>query len=66
MVKQKDHHMTPMTVSIAETIRATSLSQATIYRMIGRGEIETVKVGGRRLVKMASLRQLIGDGAEAQ
>ncbi|WP_313737110.1 hypothetical protein [Sphingobium yanoikuyae] len=34
--------------------------------MIGRGEIETVKVGGRRLVKMASLRQLIGDGAEAQ
>lgn len=66
MVKQKDHPMTPMTVSIAETIRATSLSQATIYRMIGRGEIETVKVSGRRLVKMASLRQLIGDATAAE
>lgn len=53
--------MGPMTVSIAETIRATSLSQATIYRMIGRGEIDTVKVGGRRLVKMSSLRKIVGD-----
>lgn len=52
-----------MTVSIAEAIRTTSLSQATIYRMIGRGEIDTVKVGTRRLVKMSSLRKILGDDA---
>ena len=53
--------MGTMTVSVADAIRATSLSQATIYRMISAGQIDTVKIGGRRLVKVASLKKLVGD-----
>lgn len=63
MVNEKDNLMSVMTLSIADTIRTTSLSSATIYRMISRGEIDTVKVGGRRLVKVSSLRQMIGEDA---
>ena len=53
--------MQVMTCSIKEAIRATSLSQSTVYRMIDRGELETVKLGGRRLVKMSSLKRLLGE-----
>lgn len=53
--------MEQLTCSIKEAIRTTSLSQATIYRMIGRGEIETVKLGGRRLVKISSLKRVTSE-----
>ena len=52
--------MGAMTISIADTIRATSLSESTIYRMIREGELESIKIG-RRLVKMASLQRLISE-----
>lgn len=63
MVKEKDRLMSAMTLSIADTIRATSLSANTIYRLINKGELATVKVGARRLVKVSSLRRIIGDDA---
>jgi excisionase family DNA binding protein len=47
------------TCSVAEAEQATSLSQKTIARMIARGELESVMVGGRRLVLIESLRQVI-------
>lgn len=53
--------MGAMTISIADTIRATSLSESTIYRMIREGELESIKIGRRRLVKMASLQRLISE-----
>lgn len=53
--------MEAITCSIKEAVRFTSLSQSTVYRMIERGEIETVKLGGRRLVKIASLKRALGD-----
>lgn len=56
--------MEAVTCSIKEVIRTTSLSQSTIYRMIDRGELETVKLGGRRLVKIASLKRLLGESGE--
>lgn len=48
-----------LTVSIAETVKATGLSRATIYNLIGKGELSVVKVGRRTLVKTASIRQLV-------
>jgi excisionase family DNA binding protein len=59
--------LTPrLAFSIAETEVACGLSRATIYRLIERGELVTVKRGGRRLVPRAELERLCGaDGAEA-
>lgn len=52
--------MDTLTISVKEAARATSFSIPTIYRMMKRGEIETKKVNGRRLVSVASLKQLTG------
>lgn len=53
--------MEPLGLSIPDAGRALGgerkpLSRATIYRMIGRGDIEAFRAGGRTLVSTASLR----------
>jgi excisionase family DNA binding protein len=48
----------PITVSIADAVQLSGLSQATLYRLIGREELATVKIGRRRLVRLDSLEQL--------
>jgi predicted DNA-binding transcriptional regulator AlpA len=52
--------MQPITVSVADATTLTGLSPATIYRMLGRDEIESRKVNGRRLLILASLKKRIG------
>jgi excisionase family DNA binding protein len=52
--------MEPLTISVKDAARATSWSVPTINRMIKRGELETRKVNGRRLVSVQSLRQITG------
>lgn len=46
--------------SISEAEFATGLSRATLYRLIERGELHTVKRMGRRLVPTAELQRLSG------
>jgi excisionase family DNA binding protein len=48
----------PITVSIADAVQLSGLSQATLYRLIDRDELATVKIGRRRLVRLDSLEQL--------
>lgn len=55
-----DAKVQPLTVSIADAVVMSGLSQATLYRLIDREELETTKLGRRRLVKVASLKRLIG------
>jgi excisionase family DNA binding protein len=45
---------------LSETEVATGLSRATLYRLIERGELRTVKRGARRLVSTAELQRLSG------
>jgi excisionase family DNA binding protein len=49
--------------SVRETARTTNLSYATIYRLIGKGRLKTVKVGGRRLVPVEAIDALLAGGA---
>lgn len=48
-----------LTCSIADAVEASGISRAQIYRMIDAGRISAVKVGERRLVKVASLVALL-------
>lgn len=41
--------------SIRETGSALGLGRSTIYRMINEGQLETVKMGSRTLVRIASI-----------
>jgi excisionase family DNA binding protein len=43
-------------VTIEEAGRALGVSRSTVWRLIQRGKLRTVRRGGRRLVQSASLR----------
>jgi excisionase family DNA binding protein len=49
----------PMAYGIKESVISTGLSKSTIYRLIEGGKLETVRIGGRHLIKAASLRRLL-------
>lgn len=51
--------MQKMTCSIADATVALGVSRATIYNWMADGKLETVKVGGRRLIPIASLNKLV-------
>jgi predicted DNA-binding transcriptional regulator AlpA len=51
--------------SIDESVQTSGLSRATLYRYIAEQKLKTVKVGGRRLVVVPSLLELIGEPQEA-
>ena len=43
-------------VTVEEAGRALGVSRSTVWRLIQRGELPTVRKGGRRLVQAAALR----------
>lgn len=46
--------------TVREVERLTRSSHSTIYRKIREGELETVKVGNRTLIRMDSVRRMLG------
>lgn len=54
--------MAPFTMSISEAARALGLSRTTVYLLISQQRLETLKIGRRRLVKVASIQQLLEAG----
>ena len=53
----------PLAYSIKDAVQVSSIGRTTLYSLISSGQIETVKVGKRRLVKAASLASFIGVAA---
>jgi excisionase family DNA binding protein len=49
----------PRAVSIVEAAHICGLSRATIYRLISRRKLKTLKIGGRRLVPVAAIDDLL-------
>lgn len=44
-------------MTVEETGRALGVSRSTVWRLIQRGELATVRRGGRRMVLASALRQ---------
>jgi len=55
--------MEPTVVSVAEAQSLTRLGMTKLYELFNDGTLETVKVGLRRLVKIDSVRRLLGEAA---
>jgi excisionase family DNA binding protein len=51
--------MDTITISIKDAARAVGLGRTSIYALIRDGRLETVKLGRRTLVKVASIRRLL-------
>jgi excisionase family DNA binding protein len=47
----------PISVDIPEACRLTGVGRSKLYQLMDAGEIRSVKVGKRRLVPVASLRE---------
>lgn len=58
-----EHHaaapVTPLLVSQTEAARLLGVERTTVWRMLKRGELDSVTIGSRRLVTMASLEALV-------
>ena len=52
--------MPRLAYSIAEAAAVTSLSRATLYRLISSGKLRTVTVGARRLIPATEIQRLCG------
>lgn len=48
--------------SIDETCRRLSIHRATVYRLIEAGELEAVKIGAARRVRVSSIERVIERG----
>ena len=48
-----------ITVRIREACRITGIGRSKLYELIGRGEIETIKIGAMTLIPVESLREFI-------
>lgn len=52
-------------LSIKATCEALSLGRTKVYELIGDGRLEAVQLGGKRLVKAASVRAFAASLSEA-
>jgi excisionase family DNA binding protein len=50
----------PLAVSIKTAQNLTDLGSTKLYELIKTGELETVKVGTKRLIKYPSVKRLMG------
>lgn len=53
--------MDPLFVSVIDAAKALSIGRTSVYELIRSGELETRKMGRRRVVKVSSLRRLAGE-----
>jgi excisionase family DNA binding protein len=54
--------MEPICISVIDTMRALGIGRTKVYELINAGQLETVKIGRRTLVKIASIHALAGEG----
>lgn len=53
--------MNAILASIPDAQRALGIGRSTAYRLIEEGQLETVKIGRRTLIKVSSIRALAGE-----
>ena len=49
----------PVTITILDALRLSGLGRTKLYELLTNGEIQSVRVGTRRLIVFASLKALL-------
>jgi excisionase family DNA binding protein len=55
----------PITVTVQSARRLLGLGNTSIWKLIGEGRLETIRVGRRRLILYRSIEDLITSGSDA-
>lgn len=53
----------PISVSPVEAAKMVGVSRSKMFELISGGQVRSNKVGGRRVVLVSSLRELVGEAA---
>ena len=53
-------HIAPLAVGIADACRLTGLGRSKLYELLNAGEIPSLKIGKRRVVRVQALREWLG------
>ena len=56
--------ITPLTISVNDALAMLGIGRTRFYELVAAGEIQTIKLGRRRLVQVASLQRLASEGYE--
>lgn len=56
--------ITPFTISVKDALAMLGIGRTRFYELVAAGEIQTIKLGRRRLVQIASLQRLASEGYE--
>lgn len=55
------HSFDPISVSVPMAAQMTSLSRSRMYELVADGSVKSTMVGGRRVVLVSSLKELVGE-----
>lgn len=55
----------PLLTSVNAACQSLNVGRTYLYTLINRGELDTVKLGRRTLVKVSSIKALIGESEVA-
>ena len=56
----------PLSVSVRDAGKIIGLGKTKTFELIAAGSLESFKVGRKTLVRMSSIRRLVGEEAPAQ
>jgi excisionase family DNA binding protein len=62
--QQNTTSVEPLTVSIKEACRLLGVNNNTIYKLIGTGALPSFKIGRRRFISLAALREFVASGRD--
>lgn len=62
-MSRRQTNIEPISVSMADAAAMIGVSRSRMYELDSEGRVRTVRVGGRRLVLVSSLRELVGEAA---
>lgn len=54
----------PLLCGIHEATKLLGLGRSKVYELIGENKLETVRIGGRRLVRWESIERLAREGCD--
>jgi excisionase family DNA binding protein len=54
----EQHHRTPL-LTVGEACQQLRISRWSLYRLIQRRQLKTIKIGNRRLIAVAAVNHLI-------
>lgn len=57
-------NITPLTYTIADAVKATSLSRSTLYNLMKAKQLPYVKIGKRTLLKISDIEVLLESSRE--